>query len=364
MAGGVKISYISGTGEQEQAQQLLDGIVATDQLSYYSLNISKAQLLSLINDYDTGSTLSGWNVSIRSQAGKIVNEIDDQLSILGERQNEIISDPDVQVNTGYDPQFADFIGINGLYGRQANLCPPMCDANGFVISGSSLQKRGTNLCPPVCDAYITNTGSAIGVIPVVVIVAAIIVGGAVLYELVQWLEVLTVESEAQVEQSEILKKAAMDLTPAEQKAYWNDIQRQLDNAYQAGFASGNDGSLFGDATQFLTVAVIGLAIFNLPKLINGVSSRRQAPKQISGVKKTKKHWSEVINADKNKKAEIVIISDRSRKHKYDYYVTKMKKDQYGSWVIVGHNIKPINTKKDAIKYAQDYTKGKISGSKK
>lgn len=233
--------YIAG-GDEEYAQQLLNDIVEADQLSFYALNVSKVQLTQLVNDYNYNSNPQGWTVAQANEANKVINDINAELNKLGNRQIQIANDPDLEVETGIDNQFSEFVGINGV------------------------QK--------------------IGIIPVIIIVVAIIVAGVILYELIQWLENLTIESEATVEKTEILKKAAEGLTPEEDKAYWADIQHQVDKAYKAGYASGNDGSLLGDASNLLMWGVVGFVAFKGIELLQNSQSKR--PASVSGPRKKRK----------------------------------------------------------------------------
>lgn len=252
MSKGVRIAYISGgfspkfdnpihqpyyiAGDDEEAQALLDQTVAADSLSFYSLNVSKAQLIDLMNQYDNGIIPDGWNVAVYGQAQSLISNIDYELGKLGARQNAIKNNPDIQTEVGIDDEFSEYVSV--------------------------------------------------GIIPVIIIIVAIIVAGAVAYELIDWLQALTVESDGTVEQTEILKKAAMDLTPEEQKVYWDEIQRQVDKAYKGGYAAGDSGSLFGDLAKVAPYA-LGAAVlyFAWPLLTDQRNKyRAKSASKVAGAK--------------------------------------------------------------------------------
>lgn len=203
--------FIAGDDEETEEQALLNEIISADALSFYSLNVSKAQLTDLMNQYNNGDVPTGWSVAVYNQALAVIDSINYELSSLGSRQYQIKTNPDIKTEVGVDEEFAEYVGV--------------------------------------------------GAVPVVVIIVAIIVGGALIYELIDWLQAMTVESAATVEQTEILKKAAMDLTPEEQKLYWDDIQRQVDKAYKSGYAAGDGGSLLGDIAGLAPYILGGVVLY-------------------------------------------------------------------------------------------------------
>ena len=245
--------YIAGdTEDKDYAQQLLNDTVEADQLSFYQLNISKTQLTGLINDYTYNSNPQGWTVADANEANQTINEINTELNKLGARQNTIANTNGINVETGLDPQFSEFVGINGI-------------------------KR-------------------IGIIPVVVIVVAIIAVAIVAYQLIQLLEDLSFDGQGTVERTKILTDAANKLTPDDEIDFWIELQRQADKNYQSGNATGNnDNSLLGDLSNVLMWGVIGFVAFKGINMLQQSQTTRRATPSVSGIRRSPRKKKRTCN---------------------------------------------------------------------
>ncbi len=117
---------------------------------------------------------------------------------------------------------------------------------------------------PLVERYVKASTGAIGLAPIIIGVIAIgciIIGGAAAYGIDSWLTPAYSESSVDFKVTSEVRAALNKLPGADQESILKEVEKQLDDAYNAGLKKGSRGGFFSGAKTLAMVAVGGAFYF-------------------------------------------------------------------------------------------------------